>query len=260
MEWQRLQREAIEETGHGRDAIFFNRSGYAKSPGISTLFWVGDQLQDWNSYDGLKSAICGCLSGGVSGFSLVHSDVGGYDSISVPVGDKSFDLVARTRELLLRWAEFGAFCPIMRTHQGINPPAVPQLNSDPSTLAAFARCVEMYRAWAPYRKELVAEAAATGHPVMRHLILHYPDVPVEELQYQYLLGTDMLVAPVTEALAQTATVYIPKGKWIHVWSGNAYTSPSGTWQDISASIGHPPVFLRAGAPMRGVLEMAFRRI
>jgi alpha-glucosidase len=260
MEWQRLQREAIEETGHGSDALFFNRSGYSQSPGVSTLFWVGDQLQDWNSYDGLKSAITGCLSGGVSGFSLVHSDVGGYDSIPLPIGEISFKLVARTRELLLRWAEFGAFSPVMRTHVGIDPGIVPQVYSDPATLSAFARCVNMYRAWSPYRKKLVAEAAVTGHPVMRHLILQYPDVPVEGLQYQYLLGTDILVCPVTEAHATIATVFIPEGGWMHIWSGETFTSRSGTYLDITAPIGQPPVFLRVGSLMWGVLEEAFRHI
>ena len=156
VEWQRLQREAIEETGHGSDGLFWNRSGYSKSPGLSTLFWVGDQLQDWNGHDGLKSAISGSISGGVSGFSLVHSDIGGYDPISIPIGEQSFNIVARTRELLLRWAEFSAFSPVMRTHVGIKPGIVPQINSDPATLIAFARCVNMYRAWAPYRKELAA--------------------------------------------------------------------------------------------------------
>jgi alpha-glucosidase len=260
MEWQRLQREAIEETGVGSDALFFNRSGYSQSPGISTLFWVGDQLQDWNGYDGLKSAITGCLSGGISGFSLVHSDVGGFDSISIPIAGHTFNLVGRTKELLLRWAEFGAFCPVMRSHQGINPPVIPQINSDPATLAAFARCVDMYRAWMPYRKALVAEATATGHPVMRHVVLHYPDAPVEQLQYQFLLGTDILVCPVIEAGAKTATVFLPDGQWIHIWSGHIYTSRSGAWITVAAPIGQPPVFLRVGAPMQGVLEEAFRRI
>lgn len=260
VEWQRLQREAIEDADHGGDALFWNRSGYSKSPGVSTLFWVGDQLQDWNGYDGLKSAISGSLSGGVSGFSLVHSDIGGYDSIGFPIGGKFFNIVGRTRELLLRWAEFGAFSPVMRTHQGINPGAVPQINADTATLAAFARCVQMYKAWAPYRKELVAEAAITGHPVMRHLILHYPDAPLEQLQYQYLLGTDILVCPVTEAHATMATVYLPEGQWMHIWTRQTYTCRSGLWFDIPAPIGQPPVFLRAGASMQQLLESAFSRI
>lgn len=260
VEWQRLQREAIEEAGHGSDAVFFNRSGYSQSPTHSTLFWTGDQMQDWNGYDGLKSAISGALSGGVSGFSLVHSDIGGFNSISVPVGSKAFPLVARTKELLLRWSEHAAFSPVMRTHVGIDLRIVPQIYSDPDTLAAFARCVNMYLAWAPYRKELVREAAQTGHPVMRHLILQYPNVPVEPLQYQYLLGTDILVCPVTAAKVTVATVFVPEGEWIHAWSGEAHTSVAGTWLDVPAPIGQPPVFVRAAAPMRDLLLRAFQQV
>jgi alpha-glucosidase (family GH31 glycosyl hydrolase) len=83
-EWARVNRQAIEEAGRGSDAVFFSRSGYTRSPGISTLFWLGDQLQTWDKHDGMKSAITGSLSGGISGFSLVHSDTGGFDSLSEP--------------------------------------------------------------------------------------------------------------------------------------------------------------------------------
>jgi alpha-glucosidase len=65
-EWARVNRQAIEEAGRGSDAVFFSRSGYTHSPGISTLFWLGDQLQTWDEHDGMKSAITGALSGGVS--------------------------------------------------------------------------------------------------------------------------------------------------------------------------------------------------
>ena len=83
---------------------------------------------------------------------------------------------------------------------------------------------------------------------------------MEQLQYQYLLGTDLLVCPVTEAQAKAATVYIPEGQWIHIWSGRTYSFRSGTWIDIPAPVGQPPVFLRAGAPMQDVLMAAFSRI
>jgi alpha-glucosidase len=53
------------------------RSGFTRSPGEATLFWLGDQLQSWDEYDGIKTAMVGLLSGGVYGFSLIHSDTGG---------------------------------------------------------------------------------------------------------------------------------------------------------------------------------------
>jgi alpha-glucosidase len=257
-EWARINREAIQETGHDADGLFFNRSGYTRSPGISTLFWVGDQLQNWDIYNGLASAITAAVSGGISGFSLVHSDTGGFDSITLPVPNTttSATLLVRTPELLLRWSEFSAFTPVMRTHEGINPPVTPQIDADPATLAAFARCVHMYRAWAPYRRQLVSEAAATGHPIMRHLILHYPDDPivVGQLPAEYLLGSDILVSPVTTASADTVSVYFPAGTWTHIWTHQTYGGATGVWQDVPAPLGQPPVFIRDGAPLQAAFD------
>jgi alpha-glucosidase len=59
-EWARVNREAIEEVGRGDDIVFFNRSGYTKSTRYGTLFWVGDQLVDWDEHDGIKSAFRAC--------------------------------------------------------------------------------------------------------------------------------------------------------------------------------------------------------
>lgn len=252
-EWARVNREAIEEAGVGEEALFFSRSGYTRSPGISTLFWLGDQLQTWDEFDGIKSAIVGALSGGVSGFSLVHSDTGGFDSLSLPQpGGTSIPVVFRTKELLQRWMELSALCPVFRTHEGIDPAAAWQFDSDAETLAHFHRCVELYRAWGEYRRQLVAEAARTGRPIMRHLILHYPDDPVTpQLRYQYLLGSDLLVAPVVDPGADTVSVYVPAGRWTHLWTGvNAVTG----WQTIGAPIGQPAVLVRHGSPVEAPLR------
>jgi alpha-glucosidase len=261
-EWARVNREAIEEAGQGNDAVFFNRSGYTRSPGISTLFWLGDQLQTWDEHDGMRSAITGALSGGVSGFSLVHSDTGGFDSLSLPLpGGNSIPVVRRTKELLQRWMELNAFTPVFRTHEGIDPAVAWQYDSDQETLAHFRRCVQLYRAWGDLRRELVAEAATTGHPVMRHLVLHHPDdAQVLGLSHQYLLGPDLLIAPVVEPGATTAHLYLPAGHWRHLWTDAFRDDPAGGWIDVPAPIGQPPVFLRAGSPaetsMRTALDAA----
>jgi alpha-glucosidase len=80
-EWAELNREAIQEAGRGEDIVFFNRSGYTRSPRYSTLFWLGDQLVDWDEHDGIKSAVTGLLSSGLSGYAFEHSDIGGYTAI-----------------------------------------------------------------------------------------------------------------------------------------------------------------------------------
>ena len=83
--WMQINREAIEESGYGDEMVFFARSGFTQSPKYSTLFWQGDQLVDWGQNDGIKSAMTGLMSAGISGFSLNHSDIGGYTTVTYPI-------------------------------------------------------------------------------------------------------------------------------------------------------------------------------
>lgn len=63
------------------DVVYFMRSGNVHSPGVTPLFWLGDQLVTWDADDGLATAIIGMLSQGLSGYSLTHSDIGGYTAV-----------------------------------------------------------------------------------------------------------------------------------------------------------------------------------
>ena len=82
--WAQLNRDACqhaEATGvipSADEIVYFSRSGAGQSPGAARLFWLGDQLPDWDSHDGLSSAVKGLISSGFSGYSLSHSDIGGY--------------------------------------------------------------------------------------------------------------------------------------------------------------------------------------
>lgn len=247
-EWARVAREAIEEAGRGDDIVFFNRSGFTQSPGLSTLFWLGDQIQNWSEYDGIKSAVVGLLSGGMSGFSLLHSDTGGYAAFGVKLGDETVPLVARTPELLMRWIELNAFTAVFRTHEGLNPPMSAQFDTSADTIAHMRRFGKIYRGLAAYRKGLVADAAAKGHPVVRALFLHYPDDPnTHNLRYQFMLGPDLMIAPVVEKGAERVETYFPRGSaWVDLWTGKDAGEP-GKWRTVSARLGTPAVFLRKGA-------------
>ncbi|GAA4391265.1 alpha-glucosidase [Tsukamurella soli] len=259
-EWARINRDAIAETGHDTDGLFFSRSGFTRSPAISTLFWVGDQLQTWDAFDGLKSAITGCLSGGISGFSHVHSDIGGFDSIvgTIPGTTKEVALVRRTKELFLRWAEHSAFTSVMRTHQGISPADAWQIDQDADTLVQFRRMVALYRAWAPYRRRLSAEAARTGYPVMRAMALTFPQDSVAfDYQFQYTLGDALLLAPVTEPGARTAVAYLPRGNWYHPWTGSTYRHATGATVTVPAPIGRPPAFINLQSAFASELRRSF---
>ncbi len=241
-DWAALNRDAIATAGRSDDVVFFTRSGYTRSPGLTRLMWLGDQLVTFDGSDGLASAVKGLLSAGLSGFALDHGDVGGYTSVSI-LG------VTRSKELLLRWMELGAFQPVFRTHEGNQPSANVQFDSDEDTLDQLARCAKIFQALAFYRRELVNQAAATGVPVVRHLWLEYPGDPnVLDLDDHLMLGSELLVVPVTHAGATAADVYFPAGRWVHVWSGQVFgSSTRGTHVSVPAPIGEPAVFHREGS-------------
>jgi alpha-glucosidase len=247
-EWARVNREAIEEAGRGDDVVFFDRSGFTQSPKFATLFWLGDQMQSWDEYDGVKTAVVGMLSGGVSGFSLVHSDVGGYVSLSLAVAGRKIPVIARSDELLQRWMELAAFTAVFRTHEGLDPSIAAQFYTSAANAAHLARFASVYKGLAAYRKLAVAEAAQRGYPVARHPFLHYPDDPnTHDLRYQYLLGRDLMVAPVVDPGTDSVEVYFPEGDgWTDLWTGAEVGSP-GAWTTCPAPLGKPAVFLRKGA-------------
>ena len=238
--WAQLNREVVDELGG--DYVFFNRAAYTQSPAFSTLFWEGDQLVSWSEYDGIKSAVTGLNTSGLSGMAFNHSDIGGYTTITNPLMNYH-----RSRELLYRWMEINAFTLIFRTHEGNQPQNNVQFYTDADTLDTFAYWAKVYAALFDYRRELVNEAAETGLPVVRHPFLQYPDDPETwKITYQeFMLGSDFLVAPVTDEGAVEVTAYLPRGEWVHLWSGDVY--PGGQYVTVPALIGQPGVFYIKGS-------------
>ena len=238
--WATLNREVVDEARD--ELVFFNRAAYSTSPESATLFWEGDQLVSWSEFDGLKSAVTGLNTGGLSGMVYNHSDIGGYTTITSPIRNYH-----RSRELLYRWMELNAFTLIFRTHEGNQPDKNVQFYTDAETLDTFAYWSQVFAALFEYRQSLVAEAAQSGLPVVRHPFIQYPDDPETwKITYQeFLLGADFLIAPVTDEGATTVSVYLPHGEWIHVWSGKTYNG--GQTVSIPAPLGQPGVFYLKGS-------------
>ena len=252
-EWARLNREVIDALPNGGDYVFFMRAGYTHSPKYSTLFWEGDQMVSWDRNDGIKSAVTGMLSSGISGFAFNHSDIGGYTGGSTPLRN-----YYRTRELLYRWMELAAFTPIFRTHEGVTPDENHQFYDDPESMARFAKFAKIYAALAFYRKQLVREAADTGMPMVRHPFLHYPnDISARYITYeQFMLGEDFMIVPVLDPGVTTVNAYLPAGSWTHLWTNRTYGDPeSPTRVTVMAPLGEPAVFYKtAGDPGIRLIE------
>ena len=229
VDWARLNREAIREAGKEGEVAFFSRSAFTLSHHYSSFYWLGE-MADRGEYEGLASAVHGLVSGGFSGMAVNHADIGGFTAI------KPSPLRV---ELLQRWIEWSAFTPVFRTHPDLNA----QVYDTPELRDFFARFAKVHQQLAPYLDFCMREAVEKGYPMVRHLYLHYPNDPmVRGLDEQYLLGPDLLVAPVLQKEQKTVKAYLPEGKWKHFWSGQVYDG--GKWYEMPAPPGEPAVWWR----------------
>ncbi len=209
----------------------FSRSGSSGSQQFSPVLWGADQAHNWSRDYGLPSVVTAGITAGLSGFSTWGPDI-------LSDGD--------SKELWMRWAEFGALTPVMRDHVWAKPQNSINLWSDADTQAQFKKYALLHSSLLPFFATLAAEAHATGVPIIRHLMLEYPNDPRSYgAEYEYLLGKDLLVAPVIEPGATKRTLYLPPGEWVSYWSGARYQGA----QDVTvpAPLDEIPILVRAGA-------------
>ncbi len=237
--WARCNYDALVKAGKLGEAVYFMRAGGIGSGRYCTLLWAGDQSVDFSLHDGLASTIPAALSAGMSGMGLSHSDIGGYTSILENIRDK---------ELFERWAEMAAFTPVMRTHEGNRPDTNFQFYDDEATMKHLAKFVDVYTMLSPYLRDMVAINAEKGLPVQRPLFVHYPnDERAYNRQYQYLFGSDILVAPVHEVGKESWQVYLPDDVWVHIFTGEEY---GGGEVEVAVPIGCPAVFYKKDSPYK----------
>lgn len=238
--WAETVREGCERAGQP-DCVTWFRTGALSMDEHTPMFWNGDQLTSFAAEDGLASVLPGTFSAGVSGWPLVHSDVGGYTSIDAVV--KNY---VRSPELLARWAELAAFGVMMRTHEGNRPAENTQVVDTEETRAQFARMSQIFAALAPYRQEVVATATETGVPAIRHGWLNAPGTEAAEVDSQFFFGPSILVAPVRTEGASEVEVTFPPGRWRHLLTGQVYDG--GASVVVPAPVGSPAAFVETSDP------------
>jgi len=221
--------QACQEV-HGYGMVW-RRSGYIGSqryPGT----WAGDTRSTWRE---MLACLRGGLSAGFNGDAFWGSDIGGFCG-PVP-----------TPELYIRWAQWGLLSPLSRFH-GTSCPREPWHFGETAVEVVRHYAKLRYRL-IPYLKACAEEAYATGVPILRHLHLEYPNEPgTEWIDDQYLLGPDLLVAPVFAAGATQRAVYFPSGEWIDFDDASkVYDGPR--WHTVPAPLERIPLFRRAGATL-----------
>ena len=241
--WAKCNYDAVSESGKLGEVVYFMRAGGIGSQKYCTLLWAGDQSVDFTRHDGLCTVICAALSSGMMGCGLNHSDIGGYTSL--------YDNL-RTKEVFLRWAEMAAFTPVMRTHEGNRPDTNFQYYDDEECIKDLARLTGIYTMISPLMKELVHENSVKGTPVQRPLFMHNEDDERSySEQFEYLLGENVLVAPVYEEGKIERDVYLPSDGWVHLWTGKEYTKGEHT---VPALMGDTPVFYKKGSKVEELFE------
>ena len=237
--WPLLWAQTVREAcllAQRPDCVAWFRSGSLGMDEWAPMFWAGDQLVDWSTQDGLRSALRGMLAAGVSGWPLVHSDVGGYTSVDAVVRD-----YVRSEELLARWAELEAFGVFMRTHEGNRPAANVQVSSTADTRARFARATQMYATLADYREAAVADAVRTGVPALRPMWVAAPGTAAAAEEDQFMFGDSVLVAPVLDDGAASVEVALPPGRWRHLITGEELEGDRVV--EVDAPVGRPAAFV-----------------
>ncbi len=248
VDWARLNREAINETGNEGFIAFFSRSSFTGGSQYTPLYWAGDQMTYWQKNDGLPSVVPALLSSGMSGMAINHGDIGGFASFTRMKGRIK---ITRSEELLKRWIELCAFMPVFRSHESVLPDENLQVY-DPEMHEFYARFARIHQRLRPYLEAQVETASVKGYPVIRHLYLHYPDDKnTYDLQNQYLLGEDVLVAPVVKKGMRNVEVYIPPGEWRHLLTGEVFSG--GLKYNVDAPIGTPAVFVNIDSKWKGLI-------
>lgn len=210
---------------------------------------VGPLETGWGPLRGLQGSLIRMLSGGVSGVTVSYSPVGG-----VEMAQQLWWQKPRTMELFLRWLELNTFTAWLRLSEGDEPTAHFQVGDSVAGEVHFDRLAQLYHALAPYREELMAEARELGWPVVRPLWFEYPDDPAAWRlpPDQFLLGSQLLVAPVMTSGATERRLYLPRGEWTHLWSGEVHES-TGEFITLPAPIGEPLALMRQDMPYRAEL-------
>jgi alpha-D-xyloside xylohydrolase len=232
------------------------RSAWVGSQSFGAAVWSADIP---STFDSLRRQVAGGLNIAMSGIPYWTTDIGGFHGGDID--DPGF------RELLVRWFQYGVFCPIMRIH-GVRrqaaaktKPGDPIGKADPhhpnvpnevwsygeETCALLSNQIRLRERLKPYIMKQMKVAEATGLPPMRPLFVDFPDDSrAWEVEDQFMFGPDIMVAPILSEGARSRSLYVPSGDaWRDAWTGDEVAG--GTMFEAAAPLERIPVYLREGS-------------
>ena len=238
--WDKVVTEQFEKRNPNRRVFQMTRAAYAGMQRY-TFGWSGDSgngndvLNGWNK---LAAQVPLSLSAGMGLIPFWTSDISGY------CGDiKDREAMA---ELYIRWMQFGVFNPLSRAHHEGNNAAEPwTFGTEAERICREA--INLKYKLHPYIYTYARNAYDTGLPLMRALLLEYPDDnETFNMEGEFLLGKEILVAPVVEKEASSKKVYLPQGEWIDFNDGKTVYSGK-QWITYPVSLNTIPMFVKRGS-------------
>ncbi len=237
-----VARVTVEETGG--PGMVWGRSTYAGGQRHAAQ-WSGDPNC---TYQGMASTLRGGLSMGVCGHAFWSHDIGGFHHTPTP-------------DVFIRWAQFGLLSPLSRAH-GMSSRLPWDYGEEAERI--FRDYTRLRYRLLPYLYSCAVVAHQTSLPILRAMVVEYPDDPVTYgLDLQYMLGEALLVAPVYNAQGRRP-VYLPAGKWVDFWTRQVFQGPQMLMVEVPLET--LPLYVRADAllptidPPASLSEEPFDRV
>jgi len=225
------------------------RSAWAGSQRFSAALWSGDVQSNFEEF---RVQVPAGLNAALSGIPWWTTDIGGF--FNGDINDPNF------RELVVRWFQYGLFCPLFRLHGNRLPadvqPGIPW-SGGPNEVWSFGEetyeiikeLLFLRERLRPYIMEQMEAAHREGIPPMRPMFFDFPnDLESWEVEDQMMFGPDLMIAPVLHQGARSRRVYLPKGAdWRDAWTEIRYEG--GGWFEADAPLDKIPVYLRGEAEL-----------
>ncbi len=230
------------------EIITLGRAGFAGSQRYGAAIWSGDIHSTWED---LRQQVRAGLNIGLSGIPWWTTDIGGFfgGEIDTPY----------FQELIVRWFQYGAFCPLFRLHGWRNSSLTHPETSDPTkggpnevwcfgdrACGIIKEILSLRERLRPYLMKQMKLASVKGTPPMRPLFFDFPDDDrAQTVDDQFMFGPDLLVAPILHPGITSRKVYLPAGaKWTDAWTGRWFKG--GQTVRAAAPLDKIPLYLRDG--------------
>ncbi|MGU8225093.1 glycoside hydrolase family 31 protein [Clostridium perfringens] len=228
-EMSRCSKEAQEELHPNERGFSMTRATYAGGQRYSSV-WTGDNMSLWSQ---MRMSISMNANLGISGFSFVGNDVSGFGLDS-------------SEELFVRWMEMGPFIPIFRNHSNMYTRRQEPWAFGPRAEKIAKKSIELRYELLPYIYDLYYISHKEGLPIFRPMIMEYEkDMNLLNMREQFMLGENMLVAPVLYEGERSKTVYLPKGSWFNYFTMEKLQG--GKWYKLPCELDEILVFVKEGA-------------